>query len=121
MRRLVVGNRTETKTQNILKFYSSAKKSEWPKTWEGFVLKGKAKEHVDSATGNVIPVRSHTPCWPCLVLVPAFVWLPSASAPVPSGEGAHRAGWPLAGAARLVWLFWSCCCALPLCMHAAPA
>ena len=65
MRRLVVGNRTETKTQNILKFYSSAKKSEWPKTWEGFVLKGKAKEHVDSATGNVIPVRSHTPCWPC--------------------------------------------------------
>ena len=58
---MVVGHRTETKTQNVLKFYSSAKKSEWPKTWEGFVLKGKAKEHVDSATGNVIPVRQpHT-------------------------------------------------------------
>ena len=68
---LAVGHRTETKTQNVLKFYSSAKKSEWPKTWEGFVLKGKAKEHVDSATGNVIPVRSHTSCsaslW-CLLL-----------------------------------------------------
>ena len=63
----MVGHRTETKTQNVLKFYSSAKKSEWPKTWEGFVLKGKAKEHVDSATGNVIPVRSHTPC-------PALPW-----------------------------------------------
>ena len=66
---MVVGHRTETKTQNVLKFYSSAKKSEWPKTWEGFVLKGKAKEHVDSATGNVIPVRKHTPC-------SASLWLP---------------------------------------------
>ena len=86
---MVVGHRTETKTQNVLKFYSSAKKSEWPKTWEGFVLKGKAKEHVDSATGNVIPVRQpHTLL--CLALVvPALVWLPCCACSVPSGEGAH--------------------------------
>ena len=80
MHRLAVGHRTETKTQNVLKFYSSAKKSEWPKTWEGFVLKGKAKEHVDSATGNVIPVRKpHTPCsaWLWCLLLPGCRAVPA--------------------------------------------